>query len=304
MRRAILEIVSGPLTGQIIEVRAGKLTRIGRTAKADCALSQDSFLSSLHFGVGSDETGFYVRDLASSNGTFLNGSKVGQATLGDGDRIHAGQSIFLVHLEGASAQAGAPSAAPMTASVLPEQAGKPIAPETRRLLEILRTQAEPLFAILDAARDQKVVELLSGSGEEFRSLYEGKSAGELAMLAPYLVRLPPQSPLLEQLGHDGWGKSWGVYLTCSRTLMELRHHLRQFLMAQIEGGDVVYFRFYDPRVLRVYLPTCTEQERREFFGPVASYLVEGEPPGTLLNFASGRKEAAPQQLAAPGGSGA
>jgi hypothetical protein len=296
MRRAILEIVSGPLTGQIIEVRTGALTRIGRTDKADCALSQDSFLSGIHFGVGSDETGFYVRDLASSNGTFLNGSKVGQATLGDGDRIHAGQSIFLVHIEGASPQAGTPLAASLTA--------KPIAPETQRLLEILRTQPEPLFAILDAARDQKVVELLSGSGEEFRSLYDGKSAGELALLAPYLVRLPPESPLLEKLGHNAWGKSWGVYLTCSRPLMELRHHLRQFLMAQIEGGDVVYFRFYDPRVLRVYLPTCTEQERREFFGPVGSYLVEGEPQSTLLNFAAGRKEPAPQQLASPGGPGA
>jgi hypothetical protein len=301
MKRAILEIVSGPLTGQIIEGRAGGLTRIGRTAKADCALSQDTFLSGIHFGVGSDEAGFYVRDLASSNGTFLNGSKVAQATLGDGDRIHAGQSIFLVHLEGPSAQGGTPLAPLTTAIVPPEAGGKPISPETRRLLEILRTQAEPLFAILDAARDQKVVELLSCSGEEFRSLYDGKSAGELALLAPYLVRLPPESPLLEKLGHNAWGKSWGVYLTCSRPLMELRHHLRQFLMAQIEGGDVVYFRFYDPRVLRVYLPTCTEQERREFFGPVGNYLVEGDPHSTLLNFAAGRKEPAPQQLASPGG---
>ena len=288
MTRVILEIVSGPLTGQIIEVRAGSITRIGRTAKADCALTQDSFLSSIHFGVGSGETGFYVRDLESSNGTFLNGSKIGQAMLRDGDRIHAGQSIFLVHIDRASIEA------------LP---GKPVAPETRRLLEILGTQAEPLFAILDAARDKKVVELLGGCGEEFRSLYDGKSAGELALVAPYLVRLPPESPLLEKLVLNGWGKSWGVYVTCSRHFMDLRHHLRQFLMAQTEGGQALYFRFYDPRVLRVYLPTCTGQERHTFFGPVGSYLVEGELQNTLLSFAADREEPALQQLASPGGAG-
>src|SRR5579872_4841562 len=297
MRRAILEIVSGPLTGQIIEVRAGGVTRIGRTAKADCALAQDSFLSGIHFAVGSDETGFYVRDLASSNGTLLNGSKVAQATLGDGDRIHAGQSTFLVHMEGASTQAGTPLAAPIAAGDL----GKPMAPETQRLLEILRSQAEPLFAILDGARDQKVVEMLSGSGEEFRSLYDGKLASELALLAPYLVYLPPASPLLEKLAREGWGNNWGVYLTCSQPLLGVRHHLRHFLMVQSEGGDSLYFRFYDPRVLRVYLPTCTTEERQFFFGPVASYLVESEGDGALLRFVAGQKEATRRDLAFPGG---
>jgi hypothetical protein len=34
------------------------------------------------------------------------------------------------------------------------------------------------------------------------------------------------------------------------------------------------FRWYDPRVLRVYLPTCTENELDMLFGPLSSYFVE------------------------------
>jgi hypothetical protein len=49
-------------------------------------------------------------------------------------------------------------------------------------------------------------------------------------------------------------------------------------------GRKLYFRFYDPRVLRVYLPTCTTDERSTFFGPVTCFLMEGEEPDELLLF--------------------
>ena len=52
----------------------------------------------------------------------------------------------------------------------------------------------------------------------------------------------------------------------------------------------VYFRFYDPRVLRTFLPTCTPEETTEFFGPVRSYLVEAEEPETLLIFTDSQTE--------------
>jgi hypothetical protein len=44
------------------------------------------------------------------------------------------------------------------------------------------------------------------------------------------------------------------------------------------------FRYYDPRVLRTYLPTCSQQDLGEFFGPVLNYVVEGEDPAELLRF--------------------
>ena len=47
-------------------------------------------------------------------------------------------------------------------------------------------------------------------------------------------------------------------------------------MACDEDGAVFYFRFYDPRVMRLYLPTCLEKELRTVFGPVRAFFIEAE----------------------------
>ncbi len=123
--------------------------------------------------------------------------------------------------------------------------------------------------------------------EEYESLYEGVEGAKLAQVAPYLVRLKPDSALLEKLVNEAWGNSWGVFLTCDRDFRELRHHLRHFLQVQLPSGEQVYFRYYDPRVLRVFLPTCTAGETNEFFGPIKYYLGEDEKPEILLRFVNG-----------------
>ena len=49
-------------------------------------------------------------------------------------------------------------------------------------------------------------------------------------------------------------------------------------------GKRLLFRYYDPRVLRVFLPTCTPAELAGFFGPIRGYLLEAGAPETLLRF--------------------
>lgn len=158
-------------------------------------------------------------------------------------------------------------------------------PEARqRLFEILTSTPEPLYAVLDAARDLRALNWLKDEKAEYQSLYDGQSAQDLEMFAPYLVQFSKPSPLLRNLVAKAWGKSWGIYLTSAASFPDLRKHFRHFLMAEIEGGKTAYFRFYDPRVLCVYLPTCTPQEIRQFFGPVGSFLLEDEDASRLLRF--------------------
>ena len=52
----ILEAVSGPIAGRKIEVRSGTILRVGRTAKSDYALGEDSYLSGQHFAIENDGT--------------------------------------------------------------------------------------------------------------------------------------------------------------------------------------------------------------------------------------------------------
>jgi hypothetical protein len=53
-------------------------------------------------------------------------------------------------------------------------------------------------------------------------------------------------------------------------------------MVQVQGGEEVYFRFYDPRVLREFLPTAIANEVTIFFGPVQEWLIESDRPDTML----------------------
>jgi Domain of unknown function (DUF4123)/FHA domain len=270
----LLETKSGPSVGKRCMVVAGQAIRVGRTSRSDFVLPEDEHMSGVHFEIELEESACRVTDLNSRNGTLLNGQRITVAVIQNGDTITAGETVFQVTVEQAG-EAVVPGSVPV-AQAMPHQ----------RLLSMLRNDYQPLYAILDAARDIKILALLMQSKEEHQSLYEGVEGAKLAQFAPYLVRLGPDSLLLGSLLLEGWGNNWGVYLTCAGAFPEVRRHLRRFLEVQLPDGKQVYFRFYDPRVLRVFLPTCNPEETGEFFGPIEQYLMEDEKPDKLLHFAN------------------
>lgn len=273
---AFLEIQSGPRKGQRIRLNPGQTLSVGRTPKADLAFAQDSLMSGIHFGVECGENACQLRDLNSRNGTLLNGKKVTQSPLQHGDQIVAGGTTFLLQMEGGQAPVVEAALPPLSAEATPQE----------RLLSLLRRDFQPLYAILDAARDIKILALLLQYKEEHQSLYEGQEGNRLAQFAPYLVTVKKDSALLGTLVRQGWGQSWGVYLTSPSEFADVRRHLRHFLEVKLPDGNQVYFRFYDPRVLRTYLPTCTPEETNQLFGPIKTYILEDERPEKLLQFSN------------------
>lgn len=155
-----------------------------------------------------------------------------------------------------------------------------------------------LWAILDCARDRQIHGQLVMSRLDYQCLYAGDVPTELRLVAPHMVELSPRYAFTRSLLSQGWGKSWGVFARISDPTA-LRHHLRKLLTVRDEAGRKLLFRFYDPRVLRNYLPTCTRNELAEVFGPVTRYLTEG--PGaadTLIShgFDGTRLEVGSQRL--------
>jgi hypothetical protein len=150
----------------------------------------------------------------------------------------------------------------------------------RKALELLHAQTDPLFTVLDAARSGRVLKLLQGCEDEYQSLYEGPEAEKLSRVAPYLLAIPKGSTTLDRLVNEGWGLSWGIYFSCRLPFKEVRRHLRRFLLVESEEtGEQLYFRFYDPRVLRVFLPSCSSQQWREFFGEAECFWMESNDGG-------------------------
>jgi len=140
------------------------------------------------------------------------------------------------------------------------------------------------FAILDAARIFGEMETAQSLQNNFLSLYMGKKEELLSAVAPYLFEYHEKSEFATWLHEKGWGNSWGIFVTSSLSLEELRMHFRKFLLVKTEDDKELYFRFYDPRVLRIFLPTCDQEQLNDFFGPITSFEMEAEDPAFAVRF--------------------
>jgi FHA domain-containing protein len=95
----LLEINAGPFAGKKVAVVTGQTVTFGRAAeRAQFALPHDTFMSGVHFAVECGPSGCRAQDRKSSNGTFLNGARIQEAMLANGDEIKGGQTIFAVKI--------------------------------------------------------------------------------------------------------------------------------------------------------------------------------------------------------------
>lgn len=141
-----------------------------------------------------------------------------------------------------------------------------------------------VFAILDGASVGDLLTPLYEHHPEFECLYRGEIEPDMAEVAPYLVRLERGTPFTQWLLEQGWGNHWGIFAVADAELPVMRRHFRRFLTVHDPDGKPLYFRYYDPRVLRAYLPTCNAEELQTMFGPVECFMLEDEPPATALRF--------------------
>lgn len=94
----ILEMKSGPAPSRKLIIAEGRKSVIGRASSANFSFPDDKFLSTHHCILDAMREGCRVTDLGSSNGTFLNGARVKEALLKEGDELAVGRLKFLVHL--------------------------------------------------------------------------------------------------------------------------------------------------------------------------------------------------------------
>ncbi|MGE0822566.1 MAG: DUF4123 domain-containing protein [Candidatus Binatia bacterium] len=141
-----------------------------------------------------------------------------------------------------------------------------------------------VFAVLDGASIPDLRMNLYKLQPEHVCLYRGELEDDMAEVAPYLVRLEEDGEFTNWMLTQGWGEHWGIVAQTPSDLQALRQHFRRFLTVYGPENKPLLFRYYDPRVLRVYLPTCAAEELATVFGPVRSFLCEDEDPNTALRF--------------------
>jgi hypothetical protein len=136
-----------------------------------------------------------------------------------------------------------------------------------------------VFSVLDGASVPGLLMRLYADQPEYVCLYRGELEPDMAEVAPY-----PEADFTDWVIRQGWGRHWGIFAVTHEDLRAMRRHFRAFLMVYDEAGKPFYFRYYDPRVLRPYLPTCNTEELSRVFGPVLYYIAEDEGPASALRF--------------------
>jgi hypothetical protein len=272
-RHVLLEVRGGPPGERRAVLAPGQRLRVGRTSFADLQIPGDDAMSGEHWEIAWDGSACEVRDLGSPGGILVGGERRERAWVRSGAWIRAGRTDFAVYFEDdrpPEALAGAP----------PERAAR-----VEYALSFLAPIAAEggLYAVLDAAQSDRVLRLLRTSVDPRVSLYDGLRSETDEDCAPYLVRFERQSRLLSRLVGEGWGKSWGIYLESDAPLADVRAHLRRLLVVTREADrQPMYFRFYDPRVLRAFVPIVTARQKSGLFGPVRRFFAE-RPEGEGVN---------------------
>jgi hypothetical protein len=132
------------------------------------------------------------------------------------------------------------------------------------------------YIILDGASIPDLLDMIDEYNPLHVCLFRGVEDPGLAKAAPYLVRLEADTPFTGWVLAEGLGKHWGIFALVPEEIpfVDLRKHFRDMVRASLPDGETVLFRYYDPRVCNVFLPTCDREQLREFFGPVNQYLAE------------------------------
>jgi hypothetical protein len=144
---------------------------------------------------------------------------------------------------------------------------------------------EALFAVLDGASVPKLPTRLKEDGVQAVNLLSDKPAPDIALTGPWLVTMTQKT--FADWVIANWGQHWGVLVTSAMPFEELVPHFRSLVQARLPDGRTVFFRFYDPRVLRVLLPTCDADQLQQIFGAASQFVMEDEAGG-VLRFGRGK----------------
>lgn len=103
-------------------------------------------------------------------------------------------------------------------------------------------------------------------------LYQRTAYAEWADSGPCLVRVAPGQPLMRHFEEHWRGKA-GLLLASAAAEELLVEHLRSLVHARLSDGQVLLFRYYDPRILPLWLEPLDARERDRCMGPVQRFQL-------------------------------
>lgn len=265
-RRGVLQVWSGRETYRKLVLDLGVPRTVG-SAHADLVVHEDP-AGSPHFQIVWDGVSAHVQ-AEGSHRLSINGQPAWYGEMANRGWMAAVRTTyrFLVEDRTPPPEPITPSAAALDALAQLER----------------RCDTGNLYAIIDAARSDRALQLVEESIDPYASLYDGEQGRAFDDIAPYLVYLQPNSWLLERLVSEGWGDAWGIYVESSAGFDKVRRHFRKFLKVGVEGeAKPMFFRFYDPRVLGTFAEVMSYEQRAEFLEQIQTIRFEDAAGSTCV----------------------
>ncbi len=200
--RYLLRFISGKYQGGEYAVVPGKDVFVGRGSELEIVLVED-MVSRKHARFFSEDTGIFVEDLNSTNGTFVNGEKVKRAQIHEGDRVLIGTSILKLVLSDGAAAASMPVPPALPSKTSTDEALRPSLPgpragATRTMTGSIEEIPLPdLLQLLGTSRKSGCLHVRA-TGEDYGQIYLRKGTIVFASLHG-ATDLPPMKALFRIL---------------------------------------------------------------------------------------------------------
>lgn len=141
------------------------------------------------------------------------------------------------------------------------------------------------YAIIDAAQNYLPVAMARLVSPTSDCMFAGQKGLELEDVAPHLFECDAEGAVCKVVLVPGDESCFGVLLESPDDFLTTRKHLRRFLtVKRARDHERVFFRYYDPRVLRVFLPTCNPSELTQFFGNVSAFHCMNEDGDQVVTY--------------------
>lgn len=171
--RFALRFISGKYQGGEYPLAEGQEIVIGRSSELDMVLVEE-MVSRKHARIALSDGTISIEDMGSTNGTFVNGEKVQQGTLREGDRVLIGTNILKVVAAPQDAEARANLKAMAVGRVTAKQQGGRTEEAPRMSGNLEEIPLPDLLQLFGTSRKAGVLVLRSGGREGRIYLSEGR----------------------------------------------------------------------------------------------------------------------------------
>lgn len=124
-----------------------------------------------------------------------------------------------------------------------------------------------VHAVLDGRVLPGLPQRLQASGHDWDCLQRGALSAPQAAQAAYIVELRAGSALLRWLLDEATPAfaGWGVLMRSMRPLLAMRELARDLAQVRLPDGRSRPWRWWDPELLDVLLPSCSAEQRDQVF---------------------------------------